>query len=204
MEKGLASGGRVWLMVCFTRKPMKTIFLLLVSLTVSATALAADTKPVEEVFQRYWGVYVKKDFAKAAAEILPSDLEATKAAVLPVFLAGQTSRSKDAPVILGAFFGKAVGKGRETMSAADVFAGLNRVVVAGNPEMFEAFKEAVLSIIFVRAVSADAAEVHFQITVRGESDTDVESLVRQDGRWWVRVKDDPKEAAANFKELFGK
>jgi hypothetical protein len=70
--------------------------------------------------------------------------------------------------------------------------------------MFEAFKESALSIIFVRAVSADAAEVHFQVTVRGASDTDMETLGKKDGRWWIRLKDDPKETAANFKELLTK
>jgi len=181
---------------------MKKVFILLLSLTVAAASFAADTKPIEDVFQRYWGVYAKKDFAKAAADILPSDLEATKAAMLPVFLAAQGNKAKDAQEILGAFFGKTVGKARETMSGVEVFVGLNRVVATGSPELFEAFKEAALSIIFVRALTPESAEVHFQIMVRGQSDTDVESLVKKDGRWWVRVKDDPKEAAANFKELF--
>ena len=183
---------------------MKRVLLLLLSLTVATAALAADTKPVEDVFNRYWSVYSKKDFGKATAEILPGDLEAMRAAVLPVFLAGQGSKAKDAPEVLSAFFGKTVGKGRETMTGAEVYAGLNRVVVAGSPEMFEAFKEATLSIIFVRAVNADTAEVHFQIMVRGQSDTDMETLVKKDGRWWIKAKDDPKETAASFKELFGK
>lgn len=181
---------------------MKNAFLLLLSLTVAAASYAADTKPVEEAFQRYWGAYSKKDFAKAATEILPSDLEATKAAVLPVFLANQNSKAKDAAEVLAAFFGKTVGKSRETMSAADVFVGLNRVVAAGSPELFEALKDATVSIIFVKSVSADAAEIHFQVMVRGQGDTDAESLVKKDGRWWVKVKDDPKETAASFKALF--
>ncbi len=181
---------------------MKNAFLLLLSLTVAAASFAADTKPVEVAFQRYWSAYSKKDFAKAAADILPSDLEATKAAVLPIFLAGQTSKAKDAQEVIGAFFGKTVGKSRETMSAADVFTGLNRVVAAGSPELFEVLKDATVSIIFVKSVSADEAEVHFQVMVRGQGDTDAESLVKKDGRWWVKIKDDPKETAASFKALF--
>ena len=183
---------------------MKHVFLFILSLTVAAVSLAADTKPAEEAFMKYWSVYSKKDFAKAAAEMLPSDLEATKAAVLPVFLAGQGSKNKDAQEVLGAFFGKTVGKAREAMTAQEVFAGLNRVMAVANPDMFEAFKEANLTIVFVRNMAPDAVEVHFQVTVRGASDMDSEALVKKDGRWWIRLKDEPAQTAASFKELFSK
>ena len=63
---------------------MKKFISLLALVAFAVASQAADTKPVETAFQRYWSVYAKKDFAKAAAEVLPSDLEATKAAVLPV------------------------------------------------------------------------------------------------------------------------
>lgn len=186
---------------------MKKLMLLLVSLLALAPASAAPTavtKAVEEVFLRYWDGYSKKDFTKAAADILPSDLDATKTEVLPVFLAGQTAKNREAQEVLGAFFGKTVGSARSAMSATEVFAGLNRVVAAGNPELFDAFKTATVSIIFVRAVDADTAEIHFQVTVRGASETDAETLVKKNGRWWVKVKDNPKEAAATFKELFAR
>jgi hypothetical protein len=181
---------------------MKKTFLLLLSLVVVTAAFAADTKPVETTFQRYWASYSKKDFTKAAAEVLPSDLEATKAAVLPVFLANQSSKAKDAPEVLAAFFGKTVGKARETMTAVEVFAGLNRIVAAGSPELFEVLKDATVSIIFVKSVSAEASEIHFQVMVRGQGDTDAEDLVKKDGRWWVKIKDDPKQTAQSFKDLF--
>ncbi|MCX6955859.1 MAG: hypothetical protein NTV51_27260 [Verrucomicrobia bacterium] len=183
---------------------MKKFLSVLAFLAVAVVAHAADTKPIEDAFQKYWALYSKKEFVKAAAEILPSDLEATRAAVLPVMLAGQNSKSKEAQEVLGAFFGKTVGKSRETMSAPEVFAGLNRVVATGSPELFEALKEASVSIIFVRSLTPDTAEVHFQITVRGAGDTDVEPLAKKDGRWWVKIKDDPKQTAESFKELFAK
>jgi hypothetical protein len=122
--------------------------------------------------------------------------------VLPVFLANQSSKAKDAPEVLAAFFGKTVGKARETMSAVEVFAGLNRIVAAGSPELFEVLKDATVSIIFVRSLAADSAEIHFQVMVRGQGDTDAESMVKKDGRWWVKIKDDPKQTAQSFKELF--
>jgi hypothetical protein len=181
---------------------MKKLISLLAIMASVVALQAADNKPVETTFQRYWAAYAKKDFVKAAAEVLPSDLEATKAAVLPVFLANQSSKAKDAAEVLSAFFGKTVGKSRETMSATEVFAGLNRVVAAGSPDLFEALKEAAVSIIFVRSVTADEAEIHFQVMVRGQGDTDAESLVKKDGRWWVKIKDDPKQTAESFKELF--
>ena len=73
---------------------MKNALLLLLSLTVTAISFAADTKPIEDVFERYWQAYARKDFAKAAADVLPSDLDDTKAAILPLFLSAQTHKSK--------------------------------------------------------------------------------------------------------------
>ena len=65
-------------------------------------------------------------------------------------------------------------------------------------------KNASLSIIFVRTPDADNAEVHFQVTVRGQSDTDSEALTKKDGRWWLRINEDPKEIATHFKEMMAK
>jgi hypothetical protein len=183
---------------------MKKAFLLLLTLTLAAASYAADTKPIEDVFQRYWAVYSKKDFIKAAAEVMPSDLEGMRKEVLPVFLANQNAKSKDGQIIVGAFFDKTVGKAREAMSGADVLAGLNRIVAAGSPEMFEAFKEAKMDIVFVRTMTPDTAEVHFQVSVRGGADMDAETMAKKDGRWWIRVKDDPKATADNFKEMLAK
>jgi hypothetical protein len=183
---------------------MKKTFLLLLSLVVATASFAADTKPVETTFQRYWASYSKKDFTKAAADVLPSDLEATKAAVLPVFLANQSSKAKDAPEVLAAFFGKTVGKARETMSAVEVFAGLNRIVAAGSPELFEVLKDATVSIIFVKLaergrLGRDSLSGDGPRSGRYRCRID---LVKKDGRWWVKIKDDPKQTAQSFKELF--
>jgi hypothetical protein len=138
---------------------------------------------------------------KAAAEVLPSDLDAAKTELLPVFLAAQTNKAKEVQDVVTAFFGRAVGKSRETMTPADVFAGLNRVVTANDPQFFDLLKDARTSIIFVRASDADTAEVHFQVTIRGESDVDSETLAKKNGRWWVRINEDPKEIAAQFKAM---
>lgn len=181
---------------------MKKAFLFLLSLTLAVASYAADTKPIEDEFMKYWAAYSKKDFVKAAAEILPSDLEATKAAVLPVFLTNQAAKGKEAQEVLAAFFGKTVGKAREAMTAADVYVALNRVVATGSPELFEALKESTISIIFTRTMTPDTAEVHFQVKVQGQGDTDAESLVKKDGRWWIKMRDDPKQTAESFKELF--
>src|SRR5688572_19731309 len=71
---------------------MKKLILLTLALIINTASFAADTKPIEEVFQRYWSAYAKKDFVKAAADVLPSDLEDAKTALLPVFLQAQTSK----------------------------------------------------------------------------------------------------------------
>ncbi len=181
---------------------MKKAFLLIAALTLSAVAFGADTKPVEEVFQRYWGAFAKKDLVKAAAEVLPSDLEETRAALLPVFLGAQSHKDKEVQEMLSLFFGRTVGKARESMTAVEVYAGINRIVMAGNPQFFESLKDASVSIIFVRTPAAEEAEIHYQVTLRGASDTDADGLVKKNGRWWIRVKEDPKEAATQFKQMF--
>ncbi len=181
---------------------MKKAFLFISALAFTALSFGADTKPMEEVFLRYWGAFAKKDLAKAAAEVLPSDLEATRTEILPVFLAAQAHKEKEVQEMLSLFFGRTVGKAREAMTAAEVYAGINRIVMANNPPFFEQLKDAAISIIFVRTPAPDEAEVHYQITIRGASDTDADGLIKKNGRWWIRVKEDPKEAAAQFKQLF--
>jgi hypothetical protein len=183
---------------------MKKLIVLTLVLALNAISFAADTKPIEDVFQRYWSAYAKKDFARAAADVLPSDLEAAKKALLPVFLEAQARTDKDVQEMVTAFFGRTVGKARESLPPQEVFAGLNRLITAGNPEFFEVLKNASLSIIFVRRPDDDNAEVHFQVTVRGESDTDSESLTKKDGRWWVRINEDPRDVAAHFKAMLAK
>ena len=183
---------------------MKKLIVLALSVILCAACSAADTKPIEDVFQRYWGAYSKKDFARAAADVLPADLEAAKEALLPVFLGAQARSEKEVQDMVTAFFGRTVGKSRESLTPQEVFAGLNRLITAGNPEFFELLKNAALSIIFVRTPDENNAEVHFQVTVRGQSDTDSESLTKKDGRWWLRINEDPREIAAHFKEILAK
>ena len=180
---------------------MKTALLLALMLIVDAASYAADTKPVEEVFNRYWSAYSKKNLAKAAEDILPEDLDNLKKEVLPVFLANQSPKEKEAQELVSLFFERRVGQQRTNMSPADVYAGLNRIVMAGNAQMFDVLKDAAISIIFVRSIGPDDVEIHFQVSLRGESDTDAESLSKKNGRWWIRLKDDPKETAAQFKQI---
>jgi hypothetical protein len=180
---------------------MKKACLLALTLIVTAVSFAAGTKPIEDVFQRYWGAYSKKDFVKAAADVLPSDLDDAKKELLPIFLQAQSHPNKQIQEMVGAFFGRTVGKGRESLSPVEVYAGLNRVVTVGTPDLFEALKEAAVSIVFVRTPDADNAEIHYQISVRGAADMDMDALTRKNGRWWVRINEDPKEVAANFKAL---
>jgi hypothetical protein len=183
---------------------MKKLLVLTLALTLNAISFAANTKPIEDVFQRYWSAYAKKDFVKAAADVLPSDLEEAKTALLPIFLQAQGHKDKEVQEMVATFFGRTVGKGRENLTPQDVFAGLNRLITAGNAEFFDMLKDAALSIIFVRAPDDDNAEVHFQVTIKGQSDTDAESLTKKDGRWWVRINENPKEIASHFKEMLAK
>lgn len=185
-------------------KNMKKVLTLVLALACCVAASASSTQAVEEAFQRYWSAVAQKDFAKAAGDILPSDLEDLRKTVLPVFVAAQGHKSKEMQELINTFFGRAVGKARENLSAQEVFLGLNRILVQTNPLMFDLMKQAKTTIVFVRTVDADNVEIHFQITVQAESEMEVEAFTRRNGRWWVRLKDEPQETAEQFKALFAR
>lgn len=187
----------------FADRHMKKAFLFL-TLILATLSFAADNKPIEDVFNRYWSAYSRKDFNAAAAEVLPADLENAKTVLLPIFIGAQSHKNKEALEIVNLFFGKTVGTARANLPATEVFAGLNRIISGNNPEMFEAFKTASTSIVFVRRPNDDDAEVHFQVSVRGAADMDAESLTRKNGRWWIRLNEDPKDIATQFKAMFEK
>jgi hypothetical protein len=180
---------------------MKKALVLLTALLFPLASFAADTATAEEVFQRYWRACANKEAAKAAADILPSDLDDLKSAILPVLLATQAPKDKGAQEFSAAFFNKIVGSARAAMSSPEVFAGFQRIVAASNPELSEVLKAATLSVIFVRTTAPDESEVHYQVTIRGESEVDAERLVKKNGRWWVRLKEDPKQLAEQFKQI---
>ncbi len=180
---------------------MKKPIALLLTLVFATSSWAASTKPIEDVFQRYWSAFAKKDFTKAAADVLPSALGEIKTVRVPALIAVSTSKEKDVQEFVAMFFGKTVGKSRETIPPAEAFAGLMRVMTAGNPQLFDVLKEASTTIVFVRTPDADTAEVHFQISLRGQGDMDVEPMARKNGRWWVKLKEDPKELAAQIKAM---
>jgi hypothetical protein len=180
---------------------MKKAVLLLTLILCPLSGFAADTAGAEEVFSRFWRACAKKEFAKAVTDVLPSDLEELKSAILPVFLANQAPKDKGAQEMSGAFFNKIVGSARTNMSGAEVFAGFQRIVAASNPELAEVLKDAALSIIFVRSRSNEEAEVHYQVTIRGESEIDADLVAKKNGRWWVRLKEDPKQLAEQFKQI---
>lgn len=181
---------------------MKQALALILALAFASVSAASSTQPIEDTFQRYWAAFVKKDFAKVTTEILPSDLEDLKKAVLPIFVGAQGHKVKEAQELVVAFFGRTVGKSRETMSAQEVFAGLNRVLMTGNPQLFDMLSQAKTTIVFVRTPDVDNAEIHFQLVLQGEGDMEVETLTKKDGRWWMRLKEDPRETAEGFKQMF--
>lgn len=181
---------------------LKKALIFLIGASVAAVSFAAESASVEDLFQRYWSAFVRKDFVRVAADILPSDLEDTKSALLPVFLAAQSHKDKEVQAIVTAFFGRTVGKARENLSPQEVYIALHRVTLAGAPDFFEVLKNAKTSVVFVRTPTPDTAEVHYQITVGSESDMEVDSFIKKDGRWWVRVKEDPRDTAAQFKARF--
>lgn len=203
MSLDVAERPAPWLKAGFLFAMKKVLFSCLL-LASAMLCRAADTKPVEEVFSRYWNALAKGDYARAAAEILPSDLEEAKAALLPVFVAAQTKQDAELQEMVKVFFGRTVGKARETLPAAEVFAGLGRLMAAQDPELAEAMKQAKMEIIIAR-IAGEEAEVHYHLTLPGgANNVDVDALVRKNGRWWMRSLDEAKAIAEQIKARLAK
>ena len=83
-------------------------------------------------------------------------------------------------------------------------AGMSRGQIAlATLQTMYAIGETTAEALWGESSPPEEAEVHFQITIRGTSDADADQLAKKNGRWWIRVKEDPKEAAAQFRQVFG-
>jgi hypothetical protein len=182
---------------------IEIIAILAVSIVAHAapSASAADEDNVRRVFFTYWKSFASSDFSAAGATISPDDLVAAKRELLPVFLTISENPAKDAQQFTSAFFGQLPASKRTGLTPLEVYASLNRLIASVSLDMFKALSSATTEIDRVQISDSDAI-VHYRVVFQGISNADTEALVKKDGKWWLRLKENPQETAKKFRMLF--
>lgn len=180
---------------------MKSAFLpifLLVGFLTGAVAQPTDEEILRESMATYWKDLTAKDFSKATEWILPEDLEAAKKELLPVFLAAMKSPKEDVRKMASGYFGDTPEDKRADLSPAAAYVCLNQFINSNMPQLFEILKTSTMTVDRVE-VKDDQATVHYQIKVQEDVTVDTESFIKKDGKWWLRVKEDPKDTARKLR-----
>lgn len=151
----------------------------------------------------HWQAFVKKDFSKATDYIYSADLEAAKIELLPVFLEASKSSETADKEMAAAFFTNVPEEKREALSPKQVFECLNQFIAKSAPDVFEVLKD-VSPIIDKVQISGDEATVYYHFSIQDISESDTEALVKKNDRWWLRVKEPPKETAKKFRRVMKK
>ena len=173
-------------------------FLLVLGCT---SAPASDEDSIRQVFAAYWKSFGASDFSAAGERILPEDLIEAKKAILPVFLSVAGLPAKDAQQIASAFFEKVPPEKRSALTPLEVFASLSKLVFTATPELSQALSSLKTEIDRVQITASDAT-VYYRVIMQGVSQSDTEALVKRDGKWWLRLKEDPRETAKKFRILY--
>lgn len=184
---------------------MKVAFLpivFLVGLITSAVAQQSDEDIIRESITTYWKSFSSKDFSKVAAYILPEDLAGVKKEILPVFIEAARSQNDELKKLAAAFFGQTPESEWTGLAPETTYECLNRFIDANMPQLFEILKTSTITVDRVELNEARAT-IHYQIKMKDQTTNDSESYVKKDGKWWLRVKEDPKDTAKNLREAFG-
>jgi hypothetical protein len=176
---------------------------LVLGLTAATPASADDRHQIEAVMSGYWVAYSNADFLEAARYLHPSDREALRVELLPVFLAGVDHPHPELQEIAETFFMGVAEHDRGAMGPEEVFRGLSYIVAAINPTLFEYFRESRLAVDEVQFGLEKKATVHYRVLIRGVPMTDSERLDWSDGAWYIRVKEPAEDTATKFRLVFG-
>ena len=180
----------------------RTVLGMVLAFTCYASQASTEAD-VTAAFKNYWGNFSCGKYRQAAKMILPSDLKGTREHVLPVMLAEMDSKNAAGSQAAATFFSAAKKKPRD-FDEVDVYTGLNRLIGAD---------EATLKVLCsskVHAVKAalkdkETAVVSYSVRLAsGEVvDGDAETLVRDGGKWYLKMGISPQETAKALKDLYG-
>jgi len=179
---------------------------IVLSMVLALTCYASEASTEEEVaatFKNYWGNFSCGKYRQAAQLILPSDLKGTREYVLPVMMAEMDGKNAAGSQAAATFFSAAKKKPQD-FDEVDVYTGLNRLIGADEATL------RVLCSSKVHAVKASLKDKETAVvsySVRLESgevvEGDAETLVRDGGKWYLKMGISPRDAAKALKDLYG-
>ena len=182
---------------------MRKIPALIFILLFATGAFASDEETIANQMKDYWAAFSNANFNRAAEYIYPADLAAAKKELLPVFLAAGESANPELNSVADSFFLNVPRESRSSISGAQVFIGLNNFIGAANPQLFVALRDSTIEILETALGTADSATITYRILINGTPATDLERFSRLNGKWYVRVKEDPRDTAGKFRQAFG-
>ena len=124
--------------------------------------------------------------------------------MLPVFLAVQGNEDEEIRSVVEAFFGELEGVDREAMSGVDAFKGINRIVQAVMPEMLEQLAGTTIEVEDIEFDVNGGAVMKYAVLEEGEILVrEMERFQKEEGKWYLRVSNDPAVVARSFRQMFG-
>lgn len=172
-------------------------------LLLAAGAVRASESDVARLMEDYWRAYSRSDFVAAAAYLDPRDTGALKEGLLPLFLRAADSKNVNVVPLVDSFFEGVAVDGREDMTGAQVFAGMNRMMRDVMPQVYADLRRASIHAIRVTARDDGTADVAYTIRVRGEELEEADRASLHEGRWYLRTRDTPAVTIERFRMLLG-
>jgi hypothetical protein len=172
-------------------------------LLLAAGAVRASESDVARLMEDYWRAYSRSDFVAAAAYLDPRDTGALKEGLLPLFLRAADSKNVNVVPLVDSFFEGVAVDGREDMTEAQVFAGMNRMMRDVMPQVYADLRRASIHAIRVTARDDGTADVAYTIRVRGEELEEADRASLHEGRWYLRTRDTPSVTIERFRMLLG-
>ena len=153
-------------------------------------------------FRSYWGNFSCGKYKQAAQTILPSDLKETREHVLPVMIAEINSKNAAGSKAAATFFSAAKKKPQD-FDEVDVYTGLNRLIGADEATL-KILCSAKVNAIKVSLKDKESAVVSYSVRLAsGEVvEGDPETLVRDSGKWYLKMGMSPQDTARALKELY--
>ena len=182
---------------------MKKIIIAVLTLLSMIASASANEAVITERFSGYWDAYASADFSKAADFMLPADLDAIKAEILPVFLAASKSGDQDVVDIAEYFFSNVPSEHRASLTPVQVFSRMNSLVFAMSPELPALLGMSSLEVLNIQSKAKNLVELNYALNVDEGSMRDKARLMQFNDQWYVCLNDDAGTTAAGFRELLG-
>jgi hypothetical protein len=182
---------------------VKAPFVLGLLLLVAAGAAQASETEVTRLMEDYWRAYSRSDFVAAAAYLDPRDTGALKEGLLPLFLRAAESKNVNVVPLVDSFFEGIPVDGREEMTEAQVFAGMNAMMRDVMPQVYAELGRTSIRAIRVTLRGEGEADIAYTIRVRGEELEEADRANLHEGRWYLRTRDAPAVTIERFRMLLG-